>query len=292
MTSGTLEFFGGALAIVAPIIGLFEWSEKSLKRERAAELWRWLQGGGIEAQLATWPGLFVAMFDGLFGERHLSVRCFLRSAIMSVVIVAALALFWFFHAEEADRAYFCADELLYFVPVIVAVNVLPDYLSLLQTRAMLRVMCAAPLRGLVFSMLVLDLIASMAITFLVGGVLRGLVNQLDQGVFEPLDLITAWPIDMAMQFFGYGVGLESERGISIGVFVYSALWTSVWVWLFALVSVLARAGGTITVLRSLVFRWVKVEETPYRAIGVIATVIALLGYGMVSLLRYLVSLVG
>lgn len=95
-----------------------------------------------------------------------------------------------------------------------------------------------------------------------------------------------------MLFFGYGAGLESSRGMSIGVFVYSALWTSVWVWLFAGASMFARGRGRITALRTLVFRWVKVEETPYRAIGVIATIIAVLGYAVISLLRYLVSVVG
>lgn len=292
MTFGSIGFWAGSVAVATTTFGLFEWAEKSLKRERAEELWQWLQSGVLEARMAIWPDLFVAMFDGLFGEQHLSFRCFLRSVIMSVVMVFTLGCIWYFHAAEIDQAYFWEYELQYLVLVILAVNVLPDYLSLLQTRAILHVMGAGPRPRRIITVLLLDLIASMAIVFVVGGVLRGLVHQLTQGYFEPIDLITAWPIQMMSLFFNYGMGFESVRGISIGVFLYSALWTSVWVWLFALVSVLARSRGTVTLLRNLVFRWVKVEETPYRAIGVVATVIVLFGYGLIYLVLFLVSLSG
>ena len=71
MLSGTLRFAGG---------------HPSGDAEAARS--PWLQGDLRE----TWSAPFCRFFDGVSGKRHLSQRCFLRSAVFSIAAVHALYL--------------------------------------------------------------------------------------------------------------------------------------------------------------------------------------------------------
>ncbi len=292
LIDGLTAFSGSVAAIAAPIIGLFEWAERSLRREPAAEFWRWLRTDRLERQVTSWPQMFVAMFDGLFGPRHLSVRCFLLSAAISFLFVTALAAFWASHATAEQLGVFRRTELRHFLTATVLLNVIPDYISLLQTRLVLQWMCRFSKNSSLVLALIVDLLATMTIAFLLGGISRGVfLELLSKEPFDPTAAFLARPFEMVLLFLSHGVKLEGYQGISIGVFIYSTFWTSLWVWLFALSAIVARSPGLLGGARKWLLHWVDIEATPYRAIGVVATGMALLLYALCAVSVTLLSLI-
>ena len=49
-------------------------------------------GADLPEELPNWPSMFVALFDRVFTEKHLSWRCFRRSSVASVATVLVIFL--------------------------------------------------------------------------------------------------------------------------------------------------------------------------------------------------------
>ena len=113
----------------------------------------------------NWARQFCLIFDRFFGARHLTIDCFLRSCLASLVSVTALYLLF---GPILGLLIEPAEEKTAFWKVLLigaALNVLPDYLSLLETRWLLGKMnriSSVPGR---LAVLAVDLLASAAITW-------------------------------------------------------------------------------------------------------------------------------
>ena len=99
-------------------------------RARKDEIALWLMGAQSER---NWAMGFTALFDAVFGARHFSLGCLLRSAVTSLV---AVALIWLLMGQAGAiglrlRAELSLGALL---AIALAVNVVADYVSLLETR--------------------------------------------------------------------------------------------------------------------------------------------------------------
>ena len=133
MTPLEIAEYVGTPAVVAVLFATLTYSALSLMPQvRKDELALWLMG----AENENWAGNFTAMFDALFGSKHWSVICFLRSALASAVSVAAIWLFlsW---TGTMERIPLDGMSLLLAVAVGMAVNIVADYFSLLETRWLL-----------------------------------------------------------------------------------------------------------------------------------------------------------
>ena len=95
-------------------------------------LWLW---GEYES---TWSHHFCNLFDAVFGARHLSLKCFLRSSLASVVAVLLLyVLFAEILGVMGGRAL--GDLSLWdAIKFAIAINIVADYVSLFETRWLLR----------------------------------------------------------------------------------------------------------------------------------------------------------
>ena len=95
-------------------------------------LWLW---GEYES---TWSHHVCNLFDAVFGSQHLSLRCFFRSSLASVLAVLLLdVLFAEILGVMGDRAL---GDLALWQAIVFgsAINVIPDYISLFETRWLLR----------------------------------------------------------------------------------------------------------------------------------------------------------
>lgn len=112
------------LAALTPLAGGLS------SRARKDEIALWLMGAQSERNRAMG---FTALFDAVFGARHFSWRCVARSALASLV---AVALIWLLMGQAGAiglrlRAELSLGALL---AIALAVNVVADYVSLLETR--------------------------------------------------------------------------------------------------------------------------------------------------------------
>src|SRR5712692_5062892 len=57
-----------------------------LDREKGAE--------GLDAKAQKWPATFASVFDTIFGEKHLTWRCFRRSCLVSACGIILMFLLW------------------------------------------------------------------------------------------------------------------------------------------------------------------------------------------------------
>lgn len=195
--------------LAASMLALTMVASALLHPDRKEEIARWLKGAQSEED---WSQSFISLFDALFGEKHLSFRCFLISAATSLISVI---LIWLLIAGLGDLRLRIAEQksLLFILGIALSVNVLADYVSLLETRWLLgkmrRARSAISQAGLLF----LDLAITTAIIWV--AIIAYLNSPWHEGEIES---------------FGEILGVFSI----FSVIFYSTFLTSVWSWAYIL----------------------------------------------------------
>ena len=188
-------------------------------------------------------------FDKWFGKDHWTFNCFARSSIASVVS----ALLIYFLMTRLGVLELRSGSNLPLLQVIVfglVINVVPDYLSLWQTRFMLRIFTKIRHFFLQILILILDL------------------------------LITALIITLFLQIFFYFRNEETHPADVVAIFsvyaifFYSTFLTSIWAWWYFLSSWFLWIFTNTSVGSAL-----NIEEKPWEQAGlVVALVVAVFGY--------------
>ncbi len=76
-----LAYFGAWATLIGGIWLLFARAEETLRPETKTAISNWLSNLNPEGKLANWAVAFASVFDGIFGKKHFSWRCFSRSCI-------------------------------------------------------------------------------------------------------------------------------------------------------------------------------------------------------------------
>ena len=183
--NGALEVYLTAWAAsTAGIWFLFNKAEKSLSPAGRATVVEWLAETDLRSSIGSIPAQFALLFDKVFGERHLTLSCLMRSSVASVGAIGVMLALWVaFNSPLAELSFETrpaipqvpAPARLWFVGVPMAFagqvaavvpdwetigyrlidvlglvkqgsavlvlailfNLIPDYLSLWETRAVL-----------------------------------------------------------------------------------------------------------------------------------------------------------
>jgi len=269
---------GGLLpSIVSALIGsvglslavLYSWTkfselvENNIRPELRDRIGEWLHRRGERSALASeGSAQFVAVFDSVFGTKHLTLRCFLLSSAISVVAFLLLAmgvgiLYW--HSP----VHLDPGSLLGTIGVAAVCNVVPDYVSLLETRILLGVLKADSRLGRVFAVLLVDIVLTFAITavglFVVACIYYGGVTRGAQSFVSAVTYLI-WP-PAKVEGFEH-LGDEINLKVSL-IVILTAFVTSIWLWLYLI-------GGALIRLRvgyQLFVRVMPVEERPLKSIG-------------------------
>ncbi len=211
---------------------------KHLSSDSKETLTLWLWGEYDSA----WSYHFCNLFDMLFGDEHVSWKCFIRSSIAS--LLAALLLFWLFSEDISNRALGDLD----FWRVVLfgaAINIIPDYLSLYETRWLLQQL-----------KYVRSFIGYLVVLF--------------------LDIVfTGFIIWQSIALFQYFRGeqvlsvIEMMAVFSIfSVFFYSTFLTSVWSWIYCLSIWIVRIFT-----HSRLNRILNVEKEPLEQIALVGAIL-------------------
>jgi len=76
------------VATVGTLWVLFSRAETIANHDLKLKVKRWLQQDhDVDGQTTAWPQLFIGIFDAVFGEKHLSEKCFWRSCLASTLAV-------------------------------------------------------------------------------------------------------------------------------------------------------------------------------------------------------------
>jgi len=207
---------------------------------------------------------FLALFDAIFGERHFSWRCFLRSAILSVVLVLLLGS-W--QMARTGLAVPWVQELPKFFVVALVANLLPDYFSLLETRLVLKKMSQTSSATVVVGYMLLDIVLT-SIAAAVAVVVACSIND-DYYFYTPEVYLSP---EGSWQDPNPFIAPLTFQNLS-SVFAYSTYFTSIWVWLYLLSAVLVRIASNADPLSRRVVRVLDFRSKPFRSLGFVCTVV-------------------
>ncbi len=290
-----LGFGGTGFAVTLAVLALFWKADEAFSDEFREALSKKLQGMKVETESVNWPQSFARVFDHVFGERHLTWRCLFRSCLASALAVLSLLLIQYsLHPWEVVKL--SADDVGGLLLAAVCFNFLPDFVSLLETRLVLRFVAdRRPTPHTILFMIIIDLVSTIAIFIILG--ICATLGLVAMYVFlneESLNL-SALSVDyfeMAAKFLTqiWNTGIYLEPGVagyaSIGVFLYSTLFTSAWLWLFLIGWGFVRYGtGVQRVLGALQFA-LPIKTKPIRAIGEVAAVTTAIAFVVLGILGF------
>ena len=249
-------------ASIGAIITIFRVMDETATPDAKRKVADWIKSfaaKSISQTIIESPQWFIEAFDRIFGERHLTLRCFFRSCVASLLAVFAITIMWIVMVEDptprqAYFSYLAIDLIMAIFGFALVLNLVPDYISLLETRWILHNVAHADVKKLIV-LLVLDVIITGGIFACGFGIVWVVIGE---SVAEYLELM-----GMGILFRSYGSGL------SLGIFFYSTYFTSVWLYLFIASSIatkllysLGRVGNWVIASRD-------IEGKPYQSMGLI-----------------------
>jgi serine/threonine protein kinase len=282
-----LAFFGTWIAVCVGIMGLFREGEKVMSAESRAAVSDWLLQEDFAARHSNWPGTFVALFDALFTKEHLSWTCFRRSAVTSVLVVTVLfAGFAAFGLITPPTTVADFAEIAILLGLPVALNIAIDYVSLFETRWILGQMSTTDYTAEHIGYLGVDLILTGLCVILPVSVLQifglGVMTEFSAwtaAFWYQLGSALLNMMELFVTITAEGLG-EIPRVMS--VMLFSTMFTSVWVWLYAV------AGGVLRIFRPVLesLDWLKrhfdVEARPVHTMGMLLALLISLGFALMA----------
>ena len=297
--TGQLLGTGSVPVVVAgTVLGVFELGERLASQRAEDALSKWLLT--FELQKAKeLPDGTQELFERIFGERHLSLKCFIRSAAFSLTVMVFIAILVFMIKPEEvfkmmtniffghglcvqfpDQHHQCDDfhdwvELVLWVPC----SILIDYISLLKTRIILRVFTRLRRRSSITA------VAIIGIDFIV----YKLIFSLGFGLMTSSVMVIVfrgWPFVSWLDLFRFKDIMDNNL---ILIFFWSGFAPSIWMWLY--VAALFTTRALLRTEKLVIWlRWfLDVERNPFRSIGAVAAALAFLAPVAVILLSAEIS---
>jgi hypothetical protein len=282
------------LAVVGFVVALFVLGDRVLARDRKRELGGWLIDDlPSDARVDALPKAFIEWFDRLFRTRTIRVLGeklhlprFWRSALASFLALVAAFIVWFANkggfSQPPTGGTNVSLLLLLYGGATIVTNIIPDYLSLVESRFVLGKMSQT--RSLLgkLAWLGVDAVATTTIVFcfLWGSGLLLLPLVPEQSLYavgcltrETFDF--ARMVDIAIAGLTFSTPPGTINYDASGIYIFSSFFTSFWVWLYLGSSLLVRVAGLVPSLRAFLRRACRVQDYPLRVLAVVSGIVAL-----------------
>jgi hypothetical protein len=285
---------GSPFVIAAATYGVFHSMDGIASPRANALVSNWIRVQPINAPAviehgrAAWILLFSFTFDWAFGSELFSWRRVARSWAISSIVVIVVTLMWgvirpgqfFALFDRADH-----DLKTVFAGVVFSAylfNLIPDYISAVQTQYFVRVARDNKLNVLQTVGILIADIACKTVIFMIFYcvavmMLFGLLYTWFKDIREVWDALAFANLEAITWFLRYGPNLSVEKpgNPSIGIFYYSTFFPSVWLWLLivSLGSFRALNWAVPAFFQTTSFaQWFikRGDERPFEAIGLIA----------------------
>jgi hypothetical protein len=300
-----IQLFGtGSVPVIVfgSVLGVFELGERFASQRAKDALSKWLLTFDIQKAKAL-PDGTQELFERIFGERHFSLKCFVRSAAFSLGAMAIVAiLVLLIYPKEAFETiewilFFAIDvrgrrqygDWLY-LALWFPWSIVIDYVSLFKTRVILRVLARMRLRNSLVSVaiLVVDVVLyKLLFTLGLLGVWVG-HELITFGWSDPIwiHLITTEISQVLTEMFTH---VPRAKDDLFFIFFWAGFAPSIWMWLYV---------AALFVIRGLLrseklvnwLRWfLDVEKNPFRSIGAVAATLAFIASVVIILVSAEVS---
>lgn len=285
---------GVSLGIFYGWLKLSEKIEQNLRTEIKDDIALWLLAKDESAsKLGHLPNQFAKVFDSIFGTKHLAWKCFWRSCLTSVsayFVIAIVYFVWGLMGAILNGEYIAISGesisiviFLLFISLIsaLAANLIPDYISLLETRFLLKYLSGKNCSAIIMLMLLMvDLFLTAAIFILIASPIYG--ELLGSG-FYGWRSYEVWTERILFDLMPSDDNWTSYLW-TLKIAFATTFITSIWLWLYMAGAVLSKFGAG--------YNWyikiIRIEERPVVSIGLLggifASVIYFTSFGFISLL--------
>jgi hypothetical protein len=157
LPSEIIQLFGtGSVPVVVAgtVLGVFELGERFASQRAKDALSRWLLSFDVQKARAL-PDGTQELFERIFGDRHLSLRCFSRSVAFSLGSVVFIGILCLFIAPQRLFADAAIGEIWLASALWLPFSILIDYISLFKTRVILRILALIKFKTVVAPLAIL-----------------------------------------------------------------------------------------------------------------------------------------
>jgi len=276
------------VVVAESVLGVFELGERLASQRAKDALSKWLLSFDVQKAKAL-PDGTQELFERIFGERHFSLKCFIRSAVFSLGAIAFLGtLALLIYPKETlvmmggIRFYGDWLPLTLWLPW----SILIDYVSLFKTRVILGVlmrlrrvnlMTAVAIVGV--DLLIYKLIFTLGYELVV--IIIDQEKQLSASSFLTF-------VDSIIGLLAVMPFILHEIDLTFILF-WAGFVPSLWMWLY--VAALFVTRGLLRsewIVNSL--RWsLDVEKNPFRSIGAVAATLAFIASVVIILVSSRIS---
>lgn len=257
---------------------------------------KWLRTASAVRLATRLAEMIPAAFDIFFGHKHLSWRCFRRSMLVSIVSVFAIYLLLL--ARTPEQLMLHAGAWIQPHPKVVVTGifvfcatVIPDYLSLLETRFVLGYLRRYKSWKSIVSLLSVDVIFTTVIArlglFLLNVGLRVIGRYVPPRNSRSITIddlfvqLTSTITDMELTpgLFPIGTPSETPSGflqMSVAPWFYGTFATSAWTWLLVLSFILLAVAQRVDFVAARLRKVLDIDTKPMLSMGAIASVLAAL----------------
>jgi len=322
--SFAIPFFLGAFLGTATIFWkLFDRADLALSDEGRAKIGSWISSLNEPKNILQFPSHFSNIFDSVFGKNHLSLRCFIISVLISFLlstILSAILLAENFTQLMANRGYIGSSgfhwdsaiemitsnysknnlqeetDIIIFIKTFFClfflVNIPSDYLSLLQTRYILKLMDKTNKKISLFYLAILDFFLNVIIFFIfyipvlyfIIGPYFSVIPTIGASLETYFHLIKSiFTFDYHVDF---AISTYAKIEASPTSFFYSTWFTSIWLYLFLVSSVIIWPIKLFCTTFFNFRRYSDIKKRPLQFISIIITILIFLIY----LLMYIIYL--
>jgi hypothetical protein len=275
----------GQLALLAVswsmmAVGLWrfaECAETVVSTEGKQQTRDWLLAVEDERPWQAMANSFGQAFDAVFGNTHLSWKCFRRSVAASFLFTASLCVLWL-AARQVPSGFASDVSAVEAVATLTVVMLLmssgPDYISLLKTRYVLAKLRTSRSRARTVMLVVADATGSAALGMLAIYALAVI------GAREHFLELTS--VDLLRYLLQANLDLVGLGGatLPLDLWFYATFLTSLWLWLFVLSKHMAGVARYLNIAAS-TRRWIDLDTQPFLALGAGSILIVTVAYFVV-----------
>ena len=271
------------LGFVAGTWALFKIAEDTINDTTRKRISNWLMNVSLSEAVSHWPEAFIETFDAVFGKRHLTFKCFRRSSIVSISLVILLMLLHCTLYPESEWAQMMQSPIGPIIVMVatlflaIVVNLLPDYISLLETRLILRYISQTNSVKRLILFLLLDFFLTWLIFYAYLGIIALVILVVHPSSVKPYSIweeLSLIPETMSLRCV-------------IGIFWYSTFFTSIWIWLYFISTRIIRVFSRLESHMSNLISILDVEKKPLSAIGFVTCVLVSIIFLSLPLFRYI-----
>jgi len=233
---------GTPAVAAAAAFGIFEFLDKIASNDAKAALKHALQTLDVN-KAASLPQGTIGLFQRIFGPRHFSIKCFVRSVCFSMAaVIFLLGIAFLLRGDEliAEWHFYREEPARYTWSLWVIISALLDYVSLYKTRVILQLVGNHKFNwGGLIGIAVLDLIIGFAIFFTLYNTAFHLLFALatDESATEAFRSLLAEFGRFFASFYHY-LSFDSFES----ALFYASMVPSMWLWLYVLAIFVTRSA--------------------------------------------------